>query len=224
MKNKYTLYVLLCFYHLSVKTVSKTVCLLSKGMATVPTNKSDMYANNRIANCVKISSDMTSDDMTELMLQLFPSKLGAINVTPRLVLNNLHLDSYFAIVAGVDIWVFRISIFRLVWSSRLFSCFSFLSLYHLYTFSRLFVIAVCGYISVRELDEYWGHCKLTRTCRIQWQLFKCIGHDYMAYMDYMDLAVYSPKKAVKLNHSLTWGEVLYWATNSRIILGLIALS
>ena len=30
-----------------------------------------------------------------------------------------------------------------------------------------------------------------------------IGYDYTAYMDYMDLVVRCPRKAVKLNHSLT---------------------
>ena len=34
-------------------------------------------------------------------------------------------------------------------------------------------------------------------------LFQCIGYDYMAYMDYMDLAVCCSRKAIKLNHSLT---------------------
>ena len=32
------------------------------------------------------------------------------------------------------------------------------------------------------------------------QWFQCIGYEYMAYMDYMDLAVRCPRKAVKLNH------------------------
>ena len=31
-------------------------------------------------------------------------------------------------------------------------------------------------------------------------MIQCIGCDYTAYMDYMDLAV--PRKAVKFNHSL----------------------
>ena len=39
--------------------------------------------------------------------------------------------------------------------------------------------------------------------------FKCIGYDYMAYMDYMDLDVICQRKAIEPNHSLTaenwWG-------------------
>ena len=31
----------------------------------------------------------------------------------------------------------------------------------------------------------------------------CIGYDYMAYMEYTDPDVCSPKNALKLNHSLS---------------------
>ena len=43
-----------------------------------------------------------------------------------------------------------------------------------------------------------------------WKKFPVIGHDYTAYMDYMDLDMSCPRKAIKLNHSLTEGlEILY---------------
>ena len=38
-----------------------------------------------------------------------------------------------------------------------------------------------------------------------------VGYDYMAYLDYMDLAVRYPRMAVKLTHSL---RLLLW-TNPR---------
>ena len=42
---------------------------------------------------------------------------------------------------------------------------------------------------------------------ILWLNPHCIGHDYKAYMDYIDLDVHYPRKAIKLNHSLT-----HWIT------------
>ena len=55
-------------------------------------------------------------------------------------------------------------------------------------FNIFFLKVNCGLSIVCYLCEgkYW---------------FQCIGYDYTAYMDYMDLAV--PKKVVKFNHSLT---------------------
>ena len=40
--------------------------------------------------------------------------------------------------------------------------------------------------------------------------FQCTGYDYMAYMDYMDPNICCPKKAVKLNHSLTHCILKFW--------------
>ena len=38
---------------------------------------------------------------------------------------------------------------------------------------------------------------------------QCVGYDYMAYMDDMDPNIRCPKKAVKLNHSLSpiWNQM-----------------
>ena len=39
-----------------------------------------------------------------------------------------------------------------------------------------------------------------------------IGHDYMALMDHMDIDVPCPRKAVKLNYSLT-AKTKWWNLN-----------
>ena len=44
-------------------------------------------------------------------------------------------------------------------------------------------------------------------CEGRWS-FQCIGYDYTAYMDYMDLTVRCPRKAVGLIHSLAHPPLL----------------
>ena len=43
-----------------------------------------------------------------------------------------------------------------------------------------------------------------------WGKFQCIGYDNTAYVDFMDLAVCCPRKAVKFNHSIT--HFVSWVT------------
>ena len=56
--------------------------------------------------------------------------------------------------------------------------------------------------SLRELVQYCGYCCPSwLLASPKWS--QCVGYDYMACMDCMDPNVCSPKKAIKLCHSLT---------------------
>ncbi|XP_064622544.1 uncharacterized protein LOC135484791 [Lineus longissimus] len=63
--------------------MKKTVFLLSKGMTTIPTDKGDMRANGRVADCVNRRSDATSDELQQLVESLFGEKLRNIVAIPR---------------------------------------------------------------------------------------------------------------------------------------------
>ena len=45
------------------------------------------------------------------------------------------------------------------------------------------------------------NCNLQIMCYLCEGRFQCIGYDYLAYIDYMDVAVRYPRKTVKVNHS-----------------------